>query len=94
MDALVPDDLWGWAVIEPLLPPEPEKLKGGGPRSSGRAALAGIIMVLRRGMQRKHLPRSEVGCSGKTDLTGILDRARWDAIAWRRPRVAGRLDPG
>jgi transposase len=64
MDALVPDDLW--AVIEPLLPPEPEKLKGGRPRASDRAALAGIILVLRTGMQWKHLPRSALGCSGKT----------------------------
>ena len=64
MDALVPDDLW--AVVEPHLPPEPEKPKGGHPRASDRAALAGIILVLRSGMQWKHLPRSEVGCSGKT----------------------------
>jgi transposase len=64
MDALVPDDLW--AVVEPLLPPEPEKPRGGRPRASDRAALAGIILVLRSGMQWKHLPRSEVGCSGKT----------------------------
>jgi|UPI0005A4F3E3 transposase len=64
MDALVPDDLW--AVVEPLLPPEPEKPKGGRPRASDRSALAGIILVLRTGMQWKHLPHSEVGCSGKT----------------------------
>ena len=64
MDALVPDDLW--AVIAPLLPSEPEKPKGGRPRTSDRAALAGIILVLRTGMQWKHLPRSDVGCSGKT----------------------------
>ena len=64
MDALVRDDLW--AVIEPLLPSEPEKPKGGRPRASDRAALAGIILVLRTGMQWKHLPRSDVGCSGKT----------------------------
>lgn len=64
MDALVPDDLW--AVIEPLLPPEPKKPKGGRPRASDRAALPGIILVLRTGMQWKHLSRSAVGCSGKT----------------------------
>ena len=49
---------------EPILPPEAEKPKGGRPRNSDRAALAGIMLVLRTGMQRKHLPRSEVGCSG------------------------------
>ena len=64
MDALVPDDLW--AVISPLLPPEPEKLKGGRPRASDRSALAGIILVLRTGMQWKHVPRNALGCSGKT----------------------------
>ena len=64
MDALVPDDLW--SVIAPLLPPEPEKPKGGRPRALDRAALAGIVLVLRTGMQWKHLPRSAVGCSGKT----------------------------
>ena len=33
----VPDDLW--AVVEPLLPPEPPKPKGGRPRAPDRAAL-------------------------------------------------------
>ena len=64
MDALVSDDLW--AVIEPLLPPEPLKPKGGRPPSSNRAALAGILLVLRTGMSWKHVPRSVLGCSGKT----------------------------
>lgn len=64
MDALVPDDLW--AVIEPLLPPDPEKPKGGRPRTSDRAALAGILLVLRTGMQWKHVPGAALGCSGKT----------------------------
>jgi transposase len=37
----VSDDLW--AVIEPLLPPEPPKPKGGRSRLSNRAALTGIV---------------------------------------------------
>ncbi|MCP2079674.1 conserved protein of unknown function [Methylorubrum extorquens] len=49
MDALVPDDLW--AVVAPLLPPEPEKPQGGRPCVTDRAALAGILLVLRTGMQ-------------------------------------------
>lgn len=49
MDALVPDDLS--AVVEPLLPPEPEEPKGGRPRDADRAAVAGIILVLPTGMQ-------------------------------------------
>lgn len=64
MNALVSETLW--AVVEPLLPPESEKPKGGRPCAADRAALAGIILVLRTGMQRKHLPHSGVGCSGKT----------------------------
>lgn len=64
MDALGPDDLW--AVISPLLPPEPEKLKGDRPRASDRSALAGITLDLRIGMQWKHMPRNALGCSGKT----------------------------
>ena len=64
MDALAPDDLC--AVIALLLPSEPEKRKGGRPRASDQAALAGIILILHTGIQWKHLPRSEVGCSGKT----------------------------
>lgn len=48
MDALVPDDLW--AVVEPLLPPGSKKPKGGRPPASDQA-LAGIIRVLRTGMQ-------------------------------------------
>ena len=64
MEALVPDDLW--AVVEPLLPPEPAKPKGGRPPSPDRAALAGVILVLRTGMQWKHVPHSALGCSGKT----------------------------
>ena len=43
MGVFVPDDLW--AVIAPLLPCEPEKPKGGRPRASDRAALAGIMVT-------------------------------------------------
>ncbi|WP_037226055.1 transposase, partial [Roseomonas gilardii] len=38
---LVSDDLW--AAIEPLLPPEQPKPKGGRPRLADRAALTGIV---------------------------------------------------
>ena len=44
---LVPDNLW--EAIEPLLPKEPPKPRGGRPRVPARAALAGIIFVLRTG---------------------------------------------
>ena len=62
---LVSDELW--AVIEPLLPQEPPKPKGGRPRSVGnRAALAGILFVLQTGIAWETLPQ-ETGCgSGMT----------------------------
>ena len=44
---LVPDALW--EAIEPLLPIEPPRPKGGRPRVPDRAALAGIVFVLRTG---------------------------------------------
>jgi transposase len=56
---LVPDDLW--AAVAPLLPPEPPKPKGGRPRLSDRAALTGIVFVLRSGLPWEMLP-AEMGC--------------------------------
>ena len=50
-----------WAVIEPPLPPEPPKPKGGRPRISDRAVLTGILLVLRSGTPWELLP-SEMGC--------------------------------
>lgn len=67
---LVPDDLW--AAFEPLLPPEPLKPKGGRPRCDDRAALAGIIFVLRSGIPWEMLPR-EMGCSGMTCWRRLRD---------------------
>ncbi len=51
---LVPDDLW--AAIAPLLPPEPPKPKGGRPRLPDRAALTGILFVLKSGLPWEMLP--------------------------------------
>ena len=61
---LVSEELW--EIVEPLLPPEPSKPKGGRPRVDDRAALAGIIFVLKSGIPWEMLPR-EMGCgSGMT----------------------------
>ena len=69
---LVCDQLW--AAIEPLLPQEPPKPKGGRPRSVGnRAALAGILFVLQSGIPWEMLPQ-EMGCgSGMTCWRRLRD---------------------
>ncbi len=62
--ALVTDELW--EAIEPLLPEEPPKPKGGRPRIDDRAALTGILFVLKSGIPWEMLPQ-EMGCgSGMT----------------------------
>ena len=77
---LVSDDLW--AVVAPLLPPEPPKPKGGRPRVPDRAALTGIIFVLKSGIPWEMLP-PELGCgSGVTCWRRLRD---WqEAGVWDR----------
>ena len=79
--ALVPDDLW--AAIAPLLPPEPPKPKGGRPRVPDRAALGGILFVLRTGIGWEALPQ-ELGCgSGMTCWRRLRDwqaAGVWEAL--------------
>jgi len=61
---LLTDELW--QVIEPLLPAERPKPKGGRPRIPDRKVLTGIIFVLRTGIPWEMLPQ-EMGCgSGMT----------------------------
>jgi transposase len=77
---LVPDALWD--RIAPLIPPEPPKPHGGRPRVDDRAALTGILFVLKTGIGWEYLPQ-EMGCgSGMTcwrrlrdwQLAGVWDR--------------------
>ena len=77
---LVSDELW--AIVRPLLPPERPKPKGGRPRVSDRAALAGILFVLKTGIPWEALPR-EMGCgSGVTCWRRLRD---WQqAGVWHR----------
>jgi transposase len=78
---LLPDGLW--AEIAPLLPPEPAKPKGGRPRRSDRAALTGILFVLRSGTPWELLPK-EMGCgSGMTCWRRLRD--------WQKAGVWDRL---
>src|SRR5829696_9058051 len=81
MKPLVSDELW--AVVAPLLPAEPPKPKGGRPRVSDRAALTGIIFVLRTGIPWEMLPH-ELGCGSW--VTG------WRRLRdWQEPGVWERV---
>ena len=77
---VVSDDLW--EAIEPLLPDEPPKPKGGRPRVPDRAALGGIVFVLRTGCPWRLLPK-ELGCgSGATCWRRLRD---WqEAGVWEK----------
>jgi transposase len=77
---LITDELW--AVIEPLLPPEPEKLRGGRPRIPNRDVLRGILFVLATGLPWEYLP-PEMGCgSGMTCWRRLKE---WHAAGvWQR----------
>ena len=77
---LVTDELW--EVIEPLLPEEGPKPKGGRPRLDDRAALTGILFVLKTGIPWEMLPK-EMGCgSGMTCWRRLKE---WhEARVWRR----------
>ncbi len=77
---LVTDELW--EVIEPLLPQEPPKPKGGRPRIDDRAALTGILFVLKSGIPWEMLPQ-EMGCgSGMTCWRRLKE---WhEAGVWER----------
>jgi transposase len=78
---LVSDKLW--AIVALLLPAEPPKPKGGRPRRiSDRAALSGILFVLKSGIPWEMLPQ-EMGCgSGMTCWRRLRD---WQqAGVWKR----------
>jgi transposase len=77
---LVSDELW--AVVAPLLPARPPRPKGGRPPVDDRAALTGILFVLRSGIPWEMLPR-EMGCgSGMTCWRRLRD---WQAAGvWER----------
>ena len=80
-EPLLPVDLW--AVVEPLLPPPPPGPAGGRPRVPDRAALTGVLFVLKSGIPWGMLP-PELGCgSGPTCWRRLRDWQRagvWDAL--------------
>jgi transposase len=77
---LVPDELW--SLIEPLLPAPKARPKGGRPPLDNRAALSGIIFVLKSGIHWEMLPQ-EMGCGcGMTCWRRLRD---WQAAGvWQR----------
>ena len=75
----IPDSLW--QRVEPLLPVEGLKPKGGRPRASGRLCMDGIFYELRTGCQWKALPR----CFGAAST--VHDRFQ----EWRAAGVFERL---
>src|SRR5215469_18386627 len=79
---LVSDALW--SLIAPFLPPEQPKPRGERPRSiSDRAALSGILFVLKSGIGWEMLPQ-EMGCgSGMTCWRRLQDWQRagvWTSV--------------
>jgi transposase len=95
---LVSDEMW--AAVEPLLPEEPPKPKGGRPRVPDRDALRGIVFVLRSGLPWEMLPREVFGCSGMTcwrrlrdwQAAGVWDRLH--RVLLERLHRAGELEWG
>ena len=77
---IVSDGLW--EIIEPLLPEEPPKPKGGRPRVDDRAALTGIIFVLKSGIPWEMLPQ-EMGCGSGVTCWRRLEEWQ-EAGVWER----------
>jgi transposase len=77
---LVSDELW--EIVEPLLPEEPPKPKGGRPRLDDRAALTGIIFVLKSGIPWEMLPQ-EMGCGSGVTCWRRLQKWQ-EAGVWER----------
>jgi transposase len=87
-----------WEEIRPLLPPHRPRPKGGRPPIDDRAALTGIIFVLRTGIPWEYLP-AEMGCGcGMTCWRRLRDwqlAGVWSAVHLKllqQAARAGRLD--
>ena len=96
MKKLIDDELW--AIVEPLLPPHRPHPKGGRPFVDDRAALTGIVFVLKTGIPWMALP-AEMGCGGGVTCwrrlrdwqrAGVWDRLHLELL--RRLAEADRID--
>ena len=93
---ILPADLWD--AIAPLLPPPRAHPQGGRPPIENRAALTGILFVLRTGLSWELLP-AEMGCgSGMTCWRRLRDWqaagvwARLHRVLLERLQAADQLD--
>ncbi|WP_406082817.1 IS5 family transposase [Streptomyces zaomyceticus] len=97
-DDLVPDDLW--ERIAPLLPPRPPRRHRypGRLPADDRAALRGIVYVLRKNVSWRDVPAERTGCSGVTAWRRLRDRTEagvWPSlheVLLAELRKAGLLD--
>jgi transposase len=96
MKKLIDDELW--AIVEPLLPPHRAHPKGGRPFVDDRAALTGIVFVLKTGIPWMSLP-AELGCGGGVtcwrrlrdwQAAGVWDRLHRELL--HRLAEAERID--
>jgi transposase len=81
-DDLVPDGLWD--RVAPLLPPRPPRRRRypGRLPADDRAALRGIVYVLRKGVSWADVPTERIGRSGVTAWRRLRD---WtEAGVWPR----------
>ncbi len=95
-DQVLTDELW--ARLQPLIPIPARRYRfPGRRRTDNRAALEGILFVVRTGIAWNHLPTAAFGVSGATCWRRLKE---WhDAGAWQRLhelllaelRAAGRL---
>jgi transposase len=77
---LVPDGLW--EIVQPLIPPHPQRPQGGGtPYRDDRAVFTAIVYVLTTGCAWRHLP-AEFGVSKATAHRRFV--AWTQAGLWRR----------
>jgi len=98
IEDLVPEGLWE-RIAPPLPPPKPRRYRHPGRRPiADRAALAGIVFVLKTGIAWNQLPTGVVGCSGITCWRRLRDWTEagvWPALhelLLAELRAAGELD--
>jgi transposase len=97
-DRLLPDALW--QRLQPLLPPQPSRARGGAPRTvPDRACMAAILFMARTSTPWALLPVGEFGCGSVTTCwrrftewarVGVFERLQ--ELLLDELGQAGRLD--